>query len=48
MKVAIEEFVKRYPKFELADADNVMWSGGQVRGPREMGIRVLERGEVSA
>ncbi len=40
MKVAIEEFVKRFPDFELAG--DVSWSVGQVRGPRRMPIRILE------
>ncbi len=40
LRVAIEEFIKRYPKFELIDADAVTWSQGQVRGPRHLPIRV--------
>jgi cytochrome P450 len=41
MRVAIEEFIKRYPKFELADADAVTWSQGQVRGARNLPLRIL-------
>jgi cytochrome P450 len=40
LKVAIEEFVKRFPKFELAG--DVSWSVGQIRGPRVLPVRILE------
>ena len=43
LRVAVEEFVKRYPRFELADKSAVTWSVGQVRGPRKLPVRVLER-----
>jgi cytochrome P450 len=43
LRVAVEEFVKHFPDFELADPDNVVWSTGQIRGPRELPIRVLAR-----
>jgi cytochrome P450 len=43
MKVAIEEFIARFPRFELADPDAVTFSQGQVRGPRSLPIRILER-----
>lgn len=38
LRVAIEEWVKRFPSFELAGATR--WSVGQIRGPRELPIRV--------
>jgi cytochrome P450 len=41
MRVAIEEFIKRYPRFTLADPDAVTWAPGQVRGPRNLPLRVL-------
>jgi cytochrome P450 len=41
LRVALEEWVKRYPDFELADADAVTWSAGQVRGPRTVPVRIL-------
>jgi cytochrome P450 len=41
MRVAIEEFIKRYPRFELADADAVTWAPGQIRGPRNLPIRIV-------
>ena len=42
LRVAIEEFIARYPHFELADPEAVTWSPGQVRGPRCLPIRILE------
>jgi hypothetical protein len=41
LRVAIEEFIKRYPRFELADAGAVTWAPGQVRGPRNLPVRIL-------
>lgn len=40
MRVALEVWLERYPTFELADPDAVRWSGGQVRGPRTLPIKV--------
>ncbi|HEY2997305.1 MAG TPA: cytochrome P450, partial [Acidimicrobiales bacterium] len=40
LRVALEEWVKRYPDFELADPTAVTWSAGQVRGPRTIPVRV--------
>jgi cytochrome P450 len=40
LKVAIEEFVARFPDFELAG--DTSWSVGQIRGPRTMPVRVLQ------
>jgi cytochrome P450 len=42
LRVAIEEFIKRYPRFELADPAAVTWASGQIRGPRELPIRVFQ------
>jgi cytochrome P450 len=44
LTVAVDEWMKRIPEFELAvpDPDAVRWSTGQVRGPRELPVRVLE------
>ena len=44
--VALEEWMDRFPDFELADPDAVRWSTGQVRGPRSLPIRILD-GSVS-
>jgi hypothetical protein len=41
LRVALEEWLARYPDFELADPSAVTWSAGQVRGPRSLPIRVL-------
>jgi cytochrome P450 len=41
LQVALEEWVKRYPDFELSEPAQVTWSAGQVRGPRTLPIRVL-------
>jgi cytochrome P450 len=42
LRVAIEEFIARYPRFELSDPDAVTWAPGQVRGPRAIPLRILE------
>jgi cytochrome P450 len=41
LRVALEEWMRRYPDFELADAAGVTWSAGQVRGPRTLPVRIL-------
>jgi cytochrome P450 len=41
LRVAIEEFIKRYPHFEVADSQAVTFAQGQVRGPRNLPFRVL-------
>ena len=40
LKVAIEEFIARFPHFELAGDGT--WSVGQIRGPRQLPVRILE------
>lgn len=40
LKVAIEEFTKRFPRYELAG--ETKWSVGQIRGPRVLPVRILE------
>ncbi len=40
LRVAIEEFIARYPTFTLDDPGAVTWSQGQVRGPRHLPLRV--------
>ena len=42
MRVAIQEFLARVPHFELDPAGEVTWAGGQVRGPRNIPIRITE------
>jgi cytochrome P450 len=41
LRIAIEEFIKRYSRFELADPGAVTWASGQIRGPRNLPIRIL-------
>jgi cytochrome P450 len=41
LKVALQEWMARFPDFELADPDAVTWSAGQVRGPRRLPVRIL-------
>ncbi len=43
LRVAVEEFIARFPRFELADPDQVTWSVGQIRGPRQLPVRILEQ-----
>ncbi len=40
LRVALEEWLRAYPSFSLADPEDVLWSGGQVRGPRRLPIRI--------
>ena len=39
LRVAVEEFIRRFPSFELAG--DTRWSVGQIRGPRELPVRIL-------
>jgi cytochrome P450 len=41
LRVALEEWLRRYPAFELVDPSVVTWSAGQVRGPRTIPVRIL-------
>jgi len=43
LRVAVEVFIQRFPKFELADPSSVTWSLGQVRGPRKLPVRISQR-----
>ena len=38
MRVAIESWLERFPRFELAPDAEVRWGGAQVRGPREVPV----------
>jgi cytochrome P450 len=44
VRVALEEWMARYPEFELVDPASVTWSSGQVRGPRTIPVRVASTG----
>lgn len=41
LRVALEEWMRRNPEFELTDPTQVTWSAGQVRGPRCVPVRIL-------
>ncbi|MEY2422008.1 MAG: hypothetical protein QOI95_2075 [Acidimicrobiaceae bacterium] len=43
LRVALEVWLNAFPDFELADPLAVHWSGGQVRGPRRLPIRLPAR-----
>jgi len=38
LRVALEEWLARVPVFHLADGAEVLWAGGQVRGPRKLDV----------
>jgi cytochrome P450 len=38
LRVAIEEWLRAVPEFELDDRSEVTWAGGQVRGPRSLPV----------
>jgi len=40
LQVALSVWLERFPDFTLADPAAVRWSGGQVRGPRTLPLRV--------
>jgi cytochrome P450 len=41
LRVALEEWLARYPDFELSDPAAVTWAAGQVRGPRTLPVTIL-------
>ncbi|HEX6312612.1 MAG TPA: cytochrome P450 [Acidimicrobiia bacterium] len=41
LRIALEEWMRTYPDFELVDPALVTWSAGQVRGPRTIPVRIL-------
>ena len=43
LRVAVEVFIQRFPKFELANPSLVTWSLGQVRGPRKLPVQITQR-----
>jgi cytochrome P450 len=40
LRVALEEWLERYPTFSLDDPAAVVWSGGQIRGPRQLPVQI--------
>ena len=43
MSVAVQKWMERFPDFILEDPTAVTWSAGQVRGPRVLPVRILQR-----
>jgi cytochrome P450 len=43
LRVALEEWLAWFPHFEIADPAGVRWAAGQVRGPRTLPVRILQR-----
>jgi len=41
LRVAVEEWLARMPEFEVVEGGQVTWAGGQVRGPRNIPVRVV-------
>jgi len=42
LRVALEVWLERIPWFTLADPSGVIWSAGQIRGPRTLPLRICE------
>jgi cytochrome P450 len=40
LRVALDVWLERIPEFSLADPGAVRWSSGQIRGPRELPLRL--------
>jgi cytochrome P450 len=40
LRVALEVWLERVPRFSLADPSAVTWSAGQIRGPRALPLRI--------
>ena len=40
LKIAIEEWLARFPEYSLTDPATVTWSKGQVRGPRSIPVTI--------
>lgn len=38
LRIALEEWLTRVPVFHLAEGAQVLWAGGQVRGPRQLDV----------
>ena len=40
LQVALRLWFERYPNFEMANEEGVTWAGGQVKGPRNVPVRL--------
>lgn len=47
LTVAVDEWMKRFGDFELSNPEAVRWATGQVRGPRELPVRIAPRPEAA-
>lgn len=43
MRVALHEFVTRFPRFEVDSSKPMAWSVGQIKGPKVVPLHILER-----
>jgi len=41
MTIAITEWLKRFPEFELVSEKKVLWSEGQLYGPKELWLKIM-------
>lgn len=41
LRIAVEEWLRHFPEFELAEPAAVTWSVGQIRGLRRLPVRIL-------
>jgi cytochrome P450 len=41
MTIAITEWLKRFPEFELVSDKKVLWSEGQLYGPKELWLKIM-------
>jgi cytochrome P450 len=41
LRVALEEWLRAMPDYEVIDPDDIEWTGGSVRGPETVPVRVL-------
>jgi len=48
LRVAIEVWLEKIPNFELDNPESVLWSTGQVRGPRKMPVRIISSQQESS
>ncbi|MCW2495152.1 cytochrome P450 [Jatrophihabitans sp.] len=48
MRVALSEFVKRFPTFVTDETQPMEWSVGQIRGPKVVHLRILEAAAPAA
>ena len=44
LRIALQQWLARYPDFELSDPAAVTWSAGQVRGPRALPVTIRQNG----